>query len=95
MIVYARFDPARYFCWAPHDVSWTYEAEVFLDGRRLGREEMRERYRLRRPGFEEHSIEHLFRALAQYERTYGRGDDVRIRVVYRKNGGPAREWTWP
>ena len=95
MIVYARFDEARYFCWAPHDVWWTFQLEVTIDGHVLDTRELRARYRMRRGGFQEHAIEHAKREIVQYETTHGQGDGARVLMKYRKNGGPEVEWRWP
>jgi hypothetical protein len=95
MIVYARFDDARYFCWAPHDVMWTFQLEVEIDGRVLDTRELRQRYRMRRGGFQEHSIVHAMREIAQYESTHGKHDNARVRMTYRKNNGPEQVWRWP
>ena len=95
MIVRARFDDARYFCWAPHDVMWTFELEVTIDGRVLDTRELRQRYRMRRGGFQEHSIVHAMREISQYESTWGKNDHAQVRMTYRKNDGPEQVWVWP
>lgn len=95
MIVYARFDDARYFCWAPHDVIWTFRIETDVGGRKLNTSESHQRYRYRRVSMDEHSIEHLFRAIRQYETTYGKDDHAKVTVLYRRNEGPVQEWHYP
>ena len=45
MIVYARFVPSRYFCWAPYDAQSEYSLQVTIDGRPLANQEIRRRYR--------------------------------------------------
>jgi hypothetical protein len=35
MIVYARFVPSRYFCWAPFDIQTEYKLRVTVNGRPL------------------------------------------------------------
>ena len=45
MIVRARFDPHRYYCWAPHDQQTTYRYEVRIGGRLLTEREAVARYR--------------------------------------------------
>jgi hypothetical protein len=95
MIVYARFDDARYFCWAPHDVIWTFRIETVVGGRTLDTLESARRYRYRRPSMDEHAVEHLFRAIRQYETTYGKDDRAQVTVRYRRNEGPVQEWRYP
>jgi len=95
MIVYARFDPGRYFTWSPHDVVWNFELEVEVGGRLLDHEQAIARYRYRRNRKEEHSIEHVKRAVRQYETTFGAGQGARVRLTYDKNGHDPEVWTWP
>jgi hypothetical protein len=95
MVVYARFDDARYFCWAPHDVIWTFRIETQIGDKKLDSLQSYQRYRYRRMAMDEHSIEHLFRAIRQYETTYGKDDHARVTVQYRKNNGPVLEWHYP
>jgi hypothetical protein len=95
MIVHARFDPRRYFCWAPHDAQNEYGIEVRVGGRVLSREETWARYRDPLQGLDPRSIEHVLLMVRQHERTYGKNDGALVRVTYRTNGGPWREWNWP
>lgn len=95
MIVWARFDPGRYFTWSPHDVVWNFELAVELDGRRLDHDAAIARYRYRRYRREEHAIEHVKRAVRQYETTFGAGAGARVRLSYDKNGHDPEVWTWP
>jgi hypothetical protein len=94
-IVYARFDEGRYFCWAPHDVSWAFRMRGELDGKAVEHDVLVKRYRLTRFRVHEHAIEHVKREIRQYERTYGRDDGMEVLLEYRKNGGPVQEWRWP
>lgn len=50
-VIYARFVPARYFCWAPNDTTVEYSLRVMINGKRLDDDTVRERYQ--RPWFEE------------------------------------------
>lgn len=95
MIGYARVDPGRYFTWSPHDVVWNYDIEVRLGERELDHDQAVARYRLRRYRRHEHAVEHVKRAIRQYESTYGAGDGARVRLVYDKNGHDRETWTWP
>lgn len=95
MIVHARFDPARYWCWAPHDQQAEYWIDVEIDGRSLPPEQVARRYRDPWGGIEPRTIEHVIRLVRQYEQTYGRDDGARVVLRYRTNGGPLRVWRWP
>jgi hypothetical protein len=94
-IVYARFVPTRYLCWAPYDQLTFYRIEADTLGRSLTEPAIAARYRLPPIGRENRSIHHVLNAIAQFESTYGRRDSVRVRVVYRINGGPEQTWTAP
>ena len=94
-IVYARFVPTRYLCWAPYDQMAFYRIEVTRGDRVLTPVEVGQRYRMPAVGRENRSIHNLLSAIAQFETTYGRADRVRARVVYRVNGGPEAMWTAP
>src|SRR5437763_5481070 len=50
MIGYARFVPARYFCWAPYDIQSEYRIDVLIGGRPLTASQIRARYRRPRQG---------------------------------------------
>jgi hypothetical protein len=97
-IVYARFTPRRYFCWAPNDYVVEYELDVSVAGRTLSPEQVINRYHLSsfHKGLVEHPVEHLIDSIEQYERTYGRSDAAVVRLTWRYNGHPQlREWKWP
>ena len=94
-LVYARFVPTRYLCWAPYDQISFYRIEADRDGRPLTTTEVGERYRMPPTGRENRSIYHVLNTIAQFESTYGRTDRVNVRVVYRVNGRPEQMWTAP
>ena len=91
-IVYARFDDARYFCWAPHDAQNEYVIAVEIDGRSLSPSEVEARYRIPASGVDPRSIAHVTRLVQQYERTLGADDDATVVVGYRINGKALRRW---
>lgn len=95
MIVHGRFNPGRYWSWAPHDAMWEFELSVELGDRKLSRHEARARYRIRRETHHEYAIERVIGAVRQYEMTYGLGDGARVHLTYRRNGRPAETWIWP
>jgi hypothetical protein len=92
-IVHARFADTRYLCWAPYDQISFYRIEAEHRGAALTPAEIATRYRMPAAGRENRSIRHVLQAVAQYEATYGRGDAVTARVVYRVNGGVEQTWT--
>jgi hypothetical protein len=91
-IVYARFAPSRYFCWAPHDSQVDYKIAVTLDGKPLTDEQVASRYRLPPSGVEARSIEAVLSVVRQYEQTLGRGERAAVVVTYRLNGGEPQTW---
>ena len=94
-IAAARFDPERYFCWAPYDEITRFEIRVTIEGRTLSPEEVRARYRLPDPTRDNRSHANVIAVIAQFERTYGAGDQARVELNYRVNGGEPRQWQWP
>lgn len=95
MIGYARYVPARYFCWAPYDVQSEYRLDVSIGGRALTAAEIRSRYRRPRQGVDNRSIQHVMDIVQQYEESYGRGDRARVLMKYRINGKAEQEWRYP
>ena len=95
-IVYARFVPTRYFCWAPFDTQTDYMASAVVDGRQLTSEEFRKRYRRPARGFDNRSPQHVIDMLRQVEEKRSQqGDKATIVMRYRVNGKELREWKWP
>lgn len=95
MIVYARFVPSRYFCWAPYDAQSEYTLDVVINGRPLTPQEIRRRYRRPKQGVDNRSIQHVIDIVEQYERTYGRSDHAQVVMKYRVNGKEETQWQWP
>lgn len=95
MIIFARFDAMRYFCWAPFDALNRYElTSVVVNDRELSDAEIFARYRIRRQGFDQRSIQHVKDILIQYEQTYGVGDSSRLEMTFDTNGGDAQTWSF-
>jgi hypothetical protein len=94
-IIYARFVPEKFFCWAPYDQHSYYEINVELDGQTLSTEETRLRYRYRTIGWEPRSINNVISIVRQYEKTYGKNDEAKVVLTYESNGHPEQSWRWP
>jgi hypothetical protein len=95
-IIYAQVvGTERYFCWAPNDYMVSYQLQVKINGRVLGREETRLRYRLPSYRTYQNIVTHMENIIRQYETTYGRNDHAEIVLKYSNNGGPHKEWRWP
>ncbi len=93
-ILYARFIPARYLCWAPYDSINEYSIGVTLEsGEKLTDTEIKERYRLPAAGRDNRSIEHVIRVIRQRESYKQVPKSVLLK--YRTNGGVWKEWAWP
>ncbi len=95
MIVYARFDPGRYFCWAPHDSQNEYHIRVSIDDVELDTTETTRRYRIPAEGIDPRAIEHVIRLVRQYERSYGSDENAVVDIDYRTNGSAVKHWRWP
>jgi len=94
MIVYARFVPSRYFCWAPYDIQTEYRLRVEVNGRELTGREIRARYRRPQQGTDNRSPQHVMDIVAGYEERYGRNDHARVTMRYRVNGKEEQIWRW-
>jgi hypothetical protein len=95
-IVYARFVPTRYFCWAPYDTQTDYTATAVVNGRKLTPAQFQKRYRRSMRGFDNRSPQHVIDMLQQAEEKHTAQDDrASIVVKYRVNGKEPREWRWP
>ena len=87
--------PERYFCWAPYDEHTFYTIEVEVDGRKLSKSEIADRYRYYPGGWEPRSIHNVISQVSQFESTYGVDDGAKIVIEYETNGHPKRRWEWP
>jgi hypothetical protein len=95
-IVYARFVPTRYFCWAPYDTQTDYTATATVNGKKLTGPQFRQRYRRPARGFDNRSPQHVFDMLEQVEQKRSAlGEHATIVVQYRVNGKEPQEWRWP
>ena len=95
-IVYARFVPTRYFCWAPYDIQTDYVATAAVDGKTLTEAEFRKRYRRSSRGFDNRSPWHVIDMFRQVEEKRSKlGERATIVMKYRVNGKEAQEWRWP
>lgn len=93
LIVYARFIPERFFCWAPYDQHTYMDVEVVINNRKLTEKEIKERYHYRAVGWEKRSINNVFSIIKQYESTYGLNDYAKVLVTYSINGHKQQIWT--
>ena len=94
MVLYARFVPSRYFCWAPNDYMVEYSLQVTIGGHQLNPQQTFRRYRLPEDGYQA-PVQHIIDIVQQYEQTYGNNDHARIVMRYRVNGREEKEWRWP
>ncbi|MBN4085112.1 hypothetical protein JYT89_02085 [Flavobacteriaceae bacterium AH-315-B10] len=91
-IIYARFIPERFFCWAPYDEHTYLEVQVYLNNNALSDVEILKRYRYKAKGWEPRSIYNVFNIIEQYERTYGVYDAAEVFVKYSTNGHQEKIW---
>ncbi len=95
-IIYARFVPTRYFCWAPFDTQTDYAATSVVNGHELTAAEFRQRYRRTKQGFDNRSPQHVIDMLQQVEeKRAALGDNATVTMKYRVNGKKLQEWHWP
>lgn len=93
-IVYARFVPTRYFCWAPYDMQTDYRLEATVNGKKLSASEIQQRYRRPIAGTDNRSTHHLIDIIEQAERRYHPDDAVEVIMTYRVNGKEERQWRY-
>ena len=91
-VIYARFIPERFFCWAPYDEHSYYEIKVMIDGESLSRSEVNSRYRYKSKGWEPRSMDNIFSLVEQYEKTYGVNDNALVIIDYQTNGHKKQQW---
>ena len=95
LIVYARFTPVRFFCWAPFDQQTNYEISVTLDDEELMPDAILQRYQIHAQGWNQHAAHNVISCLRQYESTYGKHDDATVTLRYQVNGRDEEVWHWP
>lgn len=91
-IVYARFIPERFFCWAPYDSHTLFEVFVTIDGKTLSQQDAEARYNYKMKGWEQRSIDNIISLISQYERTYGKDDNAKVIMLYSINGHEEQKW---
>jgi hypothetical protein len=94
-IVYSRFTPLRYFCWAPFDQQTQYTIAVEIGGEGLTDMQIQRRYRRTAEGTDNRSAHHLFDLIERAEKKFEPAGRSRVTVVYRVNGGPEDVWQYP
>ena len=94
MIVYARYTPSRYFCWAPFDTQSHYAISVKINERMLSRDEIKTRYRIPPVGRDSRSIQHVKNIIKTYETSYGAEDGALVTLYYDLNGKEHAPWIW-
>lgn len=60
IVIYSRFIPERFFCWAPYDQHTHYEIIVEVNDELLTNEQVRERYQYKQKGWEPRAIHNIF-----------------------------------
>lgn len=93
VIIYSRFIPERFFCWAPYDEHTYYEIIVKDNGKTLTSEEIKERYHYKPKGWEPRAIHNVFNMISQYEKTYATENDIEVVVNYSINGLKNETWS--
>src|ERR1700730_5021529 len=95
MVIYARFVPSRYFCWAPFDTQTDYRWPANVGGRLLTPREVRARSRRPQVGTDNRSPQHVIDIVQGYEQRYGAADHAQVLMRYRVNGKQEQLWRWP
>jgi hypothetical protein len=80
----------RFFGWSPHDSRTDYRVEATHRGRAVSDAEIRERYGL--PTVDWHAAGNLRRVIEVAEGRRAPADRWSVRLRYRVNLGPEREW---
>ncbi len=95
LVVFARFHPMRYYCWAPYDAQNEYRIAVTLGGRELSADAVAKRYRIRPKGVNPRSIYEVCDVVSYVERVYRPDDAAEVIITYRTNGGKEQTWRLP
>src|SRR5947209_3821108 len=93
-IVYARFVPSRYFCWAPFDMQTDYCLEVTVNGKKLFSAQIQQRYHRPARGTDNRSSQHLMDIVEQAEQRYHPQDCTEVLMTYRINGKQEQQWRY-
>ena len=105
-IVYAQFQPWRWFAWSPNDYVTRYRVEAVVAGRTLTADDLCDRYgrEFCNPSndatppeyVDEGPPEHIVSEIRQYEQLHGKGDGAVVTVSYTSTSedGP-KVWRWP
>ena len=91
-IIYARFVPSRYFCWAPFDMQTDYRIQATINGKPLNPSQIRARYRRPPAGTDNRSVQHVIDIIQQVEQRYHPSDASEISLRYRINGKQEQTW---
>ncbi len=91
-VIYARFIPERFFCWAPYDEHTYYRIDVTIDGELLSFDDVKSRYHYLPEGWEPRCIDNIFSLVQQYESTYGKAEDAEVKITYTTNGKTEKIW---
>ena len=91
-VIYARFIPERFFCWAPFDEHSYYNIDVEIEGKSLSANEINARYKYRSEGWETRSMDNIFSLVKQYEDTYGKYDNADVKIIFTTNGHNESQW---
>ena len=94
LIVYARFIPERYFCWAPHDMQTEFEFTAFVNGRELNENEIYQRFQMHKKDRNARAAANVKDVIVQHSRTYGKNDESLVIMNYTINGIPQEPWQW-
>jgi hypothetical protein len=94
-LVYARFVPSRYFCWAPFDMQTKYRLEVIVNGKNLSAAEIQQRYRRPAEGIDNRSFQHLIDIIVLAEQHYHPDDHAEVTMTYKINGKHEQQWHYP
>lgn len=93
-VIYARFIPERYYCWAPYDEHTFLRTKVWVDGIELPPKQISQRYRYQVNGWEPRSVNNVFDIIEDFESTYGRDQHVQVQIRYTTNGHEEKVWTY-
>lgn len=94
LIIYARFIPERFFCWAPYDTHVRFEVSVKINDSIYRHKELEDRYHYHMKGWEQRSIHNVLSLIEQYEKTYGKMDNAEVEMIYSINGHKEEKWTY-
>ncbi len=94
-IINGQLSKPKFFAWSPYDEISYYKIEGILNGEKLTKDDISNRYRISAIGRQNRSIYNIISIVRQYETSYGLAEPAKIEISYIVNGHKKSTWKWP